>query len=99
MSGKRRVKLKEAGRTVVGTTVVTGVYRFFETHGLPLDVLVDGLRERGYMPAWETIVDDTVAAGMERSRAISKVLEAASDVYGARFASEVEKRLIKEPPA
>lgn len=96
MSGKRRAKLTEAGRTVDGVGVVTGVYRFFETHGLPLDVLVDGLRERGYMPAWEAIVDDAVAGGMDRSRAISKVLEAASDVYGAEFAGEVEKRLGKE---
>ncbi len=81
------------GRTSDGKTVVSGVYRFFETHGLPLDVVFDLLRGRDSVPDWTAFYREAQAAGMKHDRIIAKLSESISDSYGGEFRDEVLKRL------
>ena len=70
------------GMTQDGGLVVAGVYRFVETHGVPLDVTLERLREHGMTPDWWDVYREAEAAGMKRARILAKVGVAALDVYG-----------------
>lgn len=85
--------LRVVGQTTDGKVVVEGVYRFFETHGLPLDVLLDRLRSRGIIPSWLSFYDEARKAGMKHERILSKLSESLGDVYGPSFRDVVIKRL------
>lgn len=77
------------GRTVDGKTVVSGVYRFFETHGLPLDVVLSTLREKHHVPCWMSLYRECASAGMGHERILDKLEAAISDSYGAAFCAHV----------
>lgn len=77
--------IKIVGRTTDGKDVVAGVYRFFETVGLPLDIVFDELRNRNAIPSWLHFYSEAQAAGLSHDRIISKLEEAVLDCYGAEF--------------
>jgi hypothetical protein len=81
------------GKTVDDRTVVQGVYRFYETTGVPLDVILDQLRERGVVPDWPQFVIEAVEAGMSVPRAISLLEPALADSFGSAFCDVVVSRL------
>ena len=81
------------GHTGDGKTVYAGVYQFFETHGMPLDILLSMLRDRDAVPCWMSFHREALAAGMKHERILSKLDEALSDVYGPEFRDAVIQRL------
>ena len=54
--------IEVSGKTVDGFTVVTGVYKFYETNGMPLDVLFETLRNRKMTPDWLSFMLEAVEA-------------------------------------
>lgn len=85
--------LEACGRTTDGRTVVRGMYRFYETSGVPLDVILEFIRDRGAVPDWRAFVDEAVAAGMSEARAVSKLEEAVADTFGPGMREAVTSRL------
>ncbi len=83
----------QVGKTTDGRGVVVGIYRYYETHGIPLDVLLEALRDKGYIPDWRAFVQEALAAGMKKSRVLSMLEPALADVYGGAFRDHVLKRL------
>ncbi len=81
------------GKTVEGQLVLAGVYKFYETHGLPLDVIFDLLQARNSIPDWSAFHSEALKAGMKHDRIISKLAEAISDSFGAAYRDEVVRRL------
>lgn len=81
------------GKTEDGLEVVEGVYRYFETHGIPLDILFSVLRERNKVPSWLQFYDEAKAAGMKHDRILSKLDPAITDVYGSDFKKVVLEKL------
>ena len=81
--------LRKVGVTPDGKNVLAGVYRMFETEGLPLDVLIDALRRNNCVCSWLDFREEALAAGMAHERIISKAREALVDVYGAAYADAV----------
>lgn len=79
-----------------GLGVVDGVYRFYETHGIPLDVLFEALREHHLVPDWTSFLQEASSAGMKKSRVLSMLEFALSDTYGAAFRDHVLNRLTNE---
>ena len=90
--------LVQVGRTKNGTPVFAGVYKFFETHGMPLDELLQVLKSRDQLPSWLHFYDEAVAAGMKHGRILARLDPAICDVYGPEFRDVVIKRLSKERP-
>ncbi len=86
---------KIVGQTTDGKLVVSKVYLFFETHGIPLDVLFGLLLERGFLPSWEHFYREALSAGMKHERILAKLEEALADSYGPAFKDEVLQRLQK----
>lgn len=85
--------LEVSGKTPDGKIVVRGVYRFYETMGLPLDVTLEYLRERKMIPDWPAFLLEAVEAGMSPERALSLLDSAISDSYGAATRDVVVSRL------
>ena len=85
--------IEEAGKTSDGRGVVRGVYRLHETSGIPVDVILEGIRDRGMLPDWQSFVVEAVEAGMSLKRAIAKLEPAIVDVFGSEMRDVAVARL------
>lgn len=56
--------LRQTGVTLEGRPVFAGVYRLFETTGLPLDLLGQIIWERGGAVDWEATAEEMRSAGV-----------------------------------
>lgn len=84
--------------TPEGKSLVKGVYSFYETHGVPLEILFEILDQKNYMPSWLHFYDEARAAGIQHSRVLSWLEPALADIYGRDFKNEVMSRLSKHRP-
>jgi hypothetical protein len=85
--------LIQSGTTQDGRTVVRGVYRLYETEGLPLDVILDALIAHNSIPDWTAFVIEAELAGMKLDRILSKLDAAIVDTYGSTMRDVVIHRL------
>lgn len=90
--------LSKSGTTTGGKTVVRGVFRLYETEGLPLDVIFDVLKERNTIPDWGHFVQEAEAGGMTLDRILSKLDAAIVDSYGTEMRDVVISRLNRTTP-
>jgi hypothetical protein len=81
------------GATTDNKVLVAGVWKFYETYGLPLDVILSLCIEKNWMPCWMTLYRDMLSAGMQHQRILSKLEEAISDSFGKAFCDVVISRL------
>lgn len=95
MARKHKSILKQVGTTPTGAPVYAGVYKFYETHGLPLDSILTIFQERGWVPDWVNLYLGALAAGMEHDRIISKLEQDISDSFGKEWSDAVILRLNK----
>lgn len=85
--------LRIVGITTDGKTVVSGVFRFHETEGLPLDILFEALRMKDAQPDWTSFYREALSAGMTPERIFAKLDPALSDIYGSEFRNVVLGKL------
>jgi alanyl-tRNA synthetase len=81
------------GETSDGKKVISGVFRLFETHGLPLSDILSILKQRDYIIDWFDFYQDALSAGMKHDSVIAKLNEAINDSYGTEFKNTVIRRL------
>lgn len=93
MSRKKKTCLRQIGITEDGKPVLAGVYKAYETYGVPLEVLLVSLEESGAIPCWNTLYDEAKAAGMKHERIKSMLAPAISDSYGPDLCEMVLLRL------
>jgi hypothetical protein len=76
-----------------GTTVVSGVFRVFDSCGLPLDIVFDLCRNNNIMPSWTHFYDDAIKQGWVDKTIFNRLEGNISDVYGKPFWLGVKLRL------
>jgi alanyl-tRNA synthetase len=81
--------LEQTGTTTDGKPVFSKVYKFYETHGLPLSVILQGFADKGWMVDWLDFYQAALSGGMKHDRILSKLEEAISDSYGKEFCQHV----------
>jgi len=69
---------KVIGKTPEGLNVISGVYQFYETFGLPLDLLCEELFKKNYVPAWDDFYMAAAKAGIGHSKIMSRIQEVIS---------------------
>jgi hypothetical protein len=79
------------GKTPEGKLVLGGVFSFYETHGLPLDIILSQLWEKNALPDWIALVADMIKAGRPLDRTM-EAIEAA--VYDACYPMDVRDQII-----
>lgn len=83
------------GETTDGKQLIDGVWKTFETHGLPLDIIFDVCIRRGWVPDWIELYKQMRQSNMEHGRILSKLEEAINDSFGKEFCGVVIFRLDK----
>jgi hypothetical protein len=83
----------QVGQTTDGKAVCKGIFKFYETNGIPLDVLFDLLDKQDIMISWCDFYIEAISAGMEHNRIISKLEEPICDVWGKKFFDVVKENL------
>jgi alanyl-tRNA synthetase len=84
---------KIVGETTDGKIVVSGLFRLFETEGIPLDMIFEYCRQHNMMPSWIDFYQECRSAGMKHERILSKLEEAVADSFGKEFRKEVISKL------
>ncbi len=87
--------LEVAGITPDGKQVIKGIFRFYETVGLPLDVIVHYLKDKDCIPSWYDYFLEATEAGIPPERVKSRLEEVILDVYGRAYWEGVKERLEK----
>jgi hypothetical protein len=95
MPKKKKFPLKQTGITEDNKPIYGGIYKFYETYGLPLDVIFISFQEKDWVPDWVDFYLHALKAGMDHNRIISKLDEAISDSFGKNWSHEVIVRLNK----
>lgn len=93
MSRKKKIQFDHVGSTSDGKKVVSGIFRVFDTCGLPLDVVFDLCNQKDLIPSWTHFYDDASKQGWSDKTIFNRLETNISDVYGKDFWLEVEKRL------
>lgn len=81
------------GKTPDDKFVVDGIWKTYETHGLPLDIIFDVCLQRGWVPDWSKLYIQMVASGMKHDRILSKLESDINDSFGKDFGEAVIFRL------
>ena len=83
----------QTGITTEGKPVMAGLYHFYETHGLPLDVIFSCFIEKGWVPDWIELYETAFSRGMTHERILAKLEEAINDSFGKEWSDVVISRL------
>jgi len=78
-------KFKIIGKTEDGKTVIAGVFRMYDTCGLPLPDLFIQCEKHGLMPSSMHFVSDALTAGWKPNTVRSRLEEAIFECYGLEF--------------
>jgi len=85
--------LKVTGKTQEGGLVVSGVFSFYETHGIPLDVLFEGMLSNSFTPDWVGFYHEAMKAGLKPVKIFAMLNESVSDTFGTTYRDIVLDRL------
>lgn len=70
-----------------------GVFKLNDTHGLPLEITLDKLRDNNMIPGWIEFWQCAMKAGWTEERTWIMMTSAIGDVYGPEFREEWEGRM------
>jgi hypothetical protein len=93
MSPSSKTFLIQSGITEDNKPIYAGVYKFYETHGLPLDIILSCFKDKDWVPDWIDLYLAALAAGMDHNRILSKLESDISDSFGKEWADHVIFRL------
>jgi len=68
------------------------MFRMVETYGIPLDIVVLFLDQRGIVPDWLHFYEMGVKSGWKPEGIVSKLDEAIVDVYGPDWRDQWKRR-------
>jgi alanyl-tRNA synthetase len=89
----RKPLIVQVGTTPKGHPVVSGIWRFRETYGVPLEVVVHRCAIAGAMVDWLTLRNEMQAAGLKATAINEQICQAAVEGYGLQVGSIVRERL------
>lgn len=64
--------------------ILTGVFSFYETYGVPFDLIIRYLYSNGYAIAWDYFIMDALKSGMNPRSLKSKITSSMQD-SGVKF--------------
>jgi len=70
--------LEVVGKAREDRLVVSGVFKLFETTGLPLEIIIEELWEDGYIPSWNDFYKEAEAAGVGHRSIMIRIQEGVS---------------------
>ncbi len=81
------------GTTPEGKSVVQGAFYFVETHGIPLDMVIEHLENKNMIIDWCDFYEDALKNNWGVRTIFTKIEMALLDLYGRDYAENVLCRL------
>tara|TARA_R110000824_G_scaffold38621_1_gene117870 strand:+ start:455 stop:826 length:372 start_codon:yes stop_codon:yes gene_type:complete len=92
-NGGPKLELWKTGETTDGKDTIGGGFRFVDEKGIPLEILVSYLDDRGMMLDWLDFFADSKKQGWKPQRTFIRLQAAVGDVYGPKFREGWEERM------
>ncbi len=81
------------GQTEDGKMVHDGLFRLYDTYGLPFEEIFAHLKKHDGLPCWLSFYTEARRAGWTHNRVLARLGESLSDIYDPHFRSVVIDRL------
>lgn len=91
----KKTDFVQVGVTPEGKPVMSGVFSFYESHGIPLEIIFMSFIDKGLVPSWIDLYRDMRSSGMKHDRIIIKLQDAISDSFGPEWSEHVILQLNK----
>ena len=80
--------------TIVGQTkdnkpVISGILRFKESYGLPLEDIFDKVNLDGFVISWYHLIDEAIAMGVNKSKFGNELHTAILDAFGKEYLDKI----------
>ena len=72
------------GKTTDGLPIISGLFRFYDTLGVPLADVLMKISERRLVPDWADFIQSASTSGWTKHTTLSRVREAVVDSYGPK---------------
>ena len=84
-----------SGQTANGQATIAGVFKLFDTFGIPLDLIIEALNEHSYLVDWYQFVLDARKAGWKTKRIHSAIDACLADVncYSGDYINHLKQQL------
>jgi hypothetical protein len=77
----------------MGREVLTGVFKFYDTVGLPISVVLGVFHAQGKQPCWNSFYSDALKSGWKKETIFSRLEEGIVDIYGKEYWTVVKEKL------
>lgn len=88
-------KVQIVGKDPTGKSIVCGIFKLFDTTGLPLYIVFDMCKERDWIPSWIHFYKESQTAGWSHKTIIDRLRDGMQGVYETDFVNTVISRLDK----
>ncbi|HUX61328.1 MAG TPA: hypothetical protein VMV32_08440 [Ignavibacteriaceae bacterium] len=85
--------MKQVGTTADNLKVCTGVFKFYDTYGIPLDTLFDLCKNENIMPSWLDFYNDAIENKWKYETIITRLSDSISDVWGKDYADAIIQKI------
>ena len=93
-------RLEIIGKTTDGQPVVKGIFKFFDTTGIPLFIVFDLCKQQNWLPSWIHFYNEAKGRGWSHKTIIDRLREGMEDIYEKKFTftviDKLEKAILKE---
>jgi len=89
----KNLPIEQVGITEDGKAVIKGVFKLFDTYGIPLWVICESFQKNNWIPSWVHFYWEASEHGWTHKTIISKLKDHLADIYELEFISTVTKRL------
>ena len=85
--------IRQVGVTPEGIKVVANTFKIFDAHGLPLDMMLDLMKENNMIPDWIDFYKEASDSGWKDKTIRNRIHTAVNDSYGEEAAKKTINRL------
>jgi len=92
MATKKKI-LYTTGVTTEGVLILSGCFKLYDTHGIPIPIIVGILADKNCMMNWIDFCENAVKHGWTLQATIVKLREAVGDVYPRDWVQDWENHI------
>ena len=88
-------KVEIIGKDPTGKSIVCGLFKLFDTTGIPLYVVFEGCKQHDWIPSWIHFYHEASDVGWKHKTITNRLRSGMEDVYEKEFINNVIDRLDK----
>lgn len=91
--GRKKAKLVVVGKTEDGRSVISGVFKMYDTLGMPLADVIDTIHQKNFVISWIHFYEEAKKGGWKYDTIMTRLREGIIDTHGLEYFNVVEKKL------